>query len=139
MNTEGFDHIPCFGWTSPARLSFNKDMNTTSLLQTQGRIRLFIPQGAAGSSASAYGTEGYRACACHTVVENGREAITALARSDKELNNTARTSLAEAQRIDWSGNAADMYRKRLQTFAAAMDAYDCDATTAAQLAQGGAL
>ena len=111
-----------------------KGMNTTSLLQTRSRIRLFIPQNTVGAGASGC----YRACACHTVVENDRDAIIALARSDKDLNNTARTSLAQAQQIDWSGNAADMYRKRLQTFAAAMDAYDCDATTAARLAQGGA-
>ena len=111
-----------------------KGMNTTPPLQTRSRIRLFIPQNTVGAGASG----SYRACACHTVVENGRDAIIVLARSDKDLNNTARTSLAEAQQIDWSGNAADMYRKRLQTFAAAMDAYDCDATTAARLAQGGA-
>ena len=115
-----------------------KGMNTTSLLQTRSRIRLFIPQNTIGAGASgSCGTGSYSACACHTVVENGREAITALARSDRDLNNTARASLAQAQQIDWSGNAADMYRKRLQTFAAAMDAYDCDATTAARLAQGG--
>ena len=114
-----------------------KGMNTTSLLQTRSRIRLFIPLNAIGGSASTCDTGNYSTCACHTVVENDRDAITALARSDKDLNNIARTSLAQAQQIDWSGNAADMYRKRLQTFVAAMDAYDCDATTAVRLAQGG--
>ncbi len=120
-----------------------KGMNTTSPLQTRSRIRLFIPQNSVGACYSplfdtANSAGGYRACPCHSVVENNRDAITALAHSDKELNNTVRASLAQAQQIDWSGNAADMYRKRLQTFAAAMDAYDCDATTAARLAQGGA-
>lgn len=116
-------------------------MNIASPLHSRTHIRLFVAQNtlSAGFSpafSSVNNTGGYRACPCHSVVENNRDAITALARSDKGLNNTVRASLAQAQQIDWSGNAADMYRKSLQTFAAVMDAHDCDATTAARLAQG---
>ena len=115
-------------------------MTIASPRRIRTAIRTFAPYGTlGGTGAQPPNTPpfGLQACGCHAAVKRDRNAILTLAQGDGGVNDHARAALAQAQRIDWQGRAADLYRQRLRTFAAAMDAYDCDAISAMRLAQGG--
>lgn len=95
-------------------------------------IRMFGPSNAGGGQGLGampdpmFDAEG---CRCHDVVEDGRERILGLVSSTTLVTDEVRRMLASCRGIEWEGNAASFFRKRIVALAAAMDA--CDEAAAA--------
>ncbi|NEG54315.1 hypothetical protein [Bifidobacterium platyrrhinorum] len=72
-------------------------------------------------------------CRCHETARAGRQRIIDLAATTATVTDTARTALAASRGIDWEGNAALLFRDRLTSIRAALDAHDGDAAATVRI------
>ncbi|QOL33659.1 hypothetical protein [Bifidobacterium lemurum] len=90
--------------------------------------------GLAGTTVAAFDTH----CPCHAAVQSSRDLIAVAERSTEAALDRTAAAIAQSRDISWQGNAATLFRTRLERVAceAAVLLDDMDATTRISLSAG---
>lgn len=135
MDNGGSDHSPRSGWTPPRPFPFNGGMNTLTTT-LPGTMRLFAPFAAGSSSFGLQPKTMFDdSCRCHEATRTSRDRVIAVAADTPRVTERARTALASCTGLDWEGNAASLFRDRIQSLRTPLDVHDDDAAATARMAE----
>lgn len=76
-------------------------------------------------------------CRCHELVRQGRARVTNLAANTAAVTASVREAVASCRGVDWEGNAATLFRSRLDGVSGELEAHESAVRATARLAQGG--
>lgn len=89
--------------------------------------------GFAGNTVTPFS---YGTCPCHTAVERSRNLIGIQRSTTLAVNERFATASAKANNIIWTGNAAELFRARLDRIRQASAALESDMDATERLARG---